>query len=116
MIVEGFMSESKEEETTGGKKLLKFSVAHEFKEKRGEDVLVKTQWVECDLYNFKNSVKFGGKLSSPEMLEKGRVVRVFGRPFVNAWVDKVSGEIKSQLKCAVEKIELLCSDSEFVGL
>lgn len=106
-IVKGRISEPKEEKTESGKSVLKFSVAHEYKEKRGEDTLLKTQWVEIDLWNFNDAVKKNEKIVSTELLLKGQGVQVTGVPFIDAWNDKDTGEIKSKLRVNAQGIELI---------
>lgn len=108
--MEGRISEPKEETTKTGKRLFKFSVAHEFKEKRDEETLLKTYWVDCALWNFKDSVKIKNEISTPELLTKGKMVKVTGQPIADAWLDKETGELKSRIKCNAESIEILTGE------
>lgn len=107
MIVEGRMTEPKEETTTGGTKLLKFSVAHEYAVKRGDDRILQTEFVECSLWNLNNAVTMDGKMTSAEMLEKGKMIKVTGFPKVDAWIDKTNGEIRTKLQCNAEAVQIV---------
>lgn len=107
MIVTGRITEPKEEVTPGGKKFLQFSVADEYREKVGEDVFLRTRFIEIDLWNFKNAVKKNDKEVATELLEKGLGVRVTGSPVFDSWNDKESNELKKKIKINAQVIELI---------
>ncbi|MHB8131106.1 MAG: single-stranded DNA-binding protein [Mobilitalea sp.] len=98
LLVEGRLSEPKQFVTKGNKAGVNYSVAHEYKEKKGEDYIVKTQWVDCVQWLEINK-------TYEEKFKKGDTVLIEGYPFSEGYVSE-GGDIKSKIKCIVQSIEL----------
>lgn len=109
VIVEGRINEPKEVTFDSGKKVLNFSVAHEYKKKDGDKTVLCTQWVNVSMWDFQNTVFVNGQSVSPELLVKGKLVHIEGYPMIEGYADQATGEIKTGLKVVVKHIDLLAA-------
>lgn len=110
LIVEGRMSEPREYKVgSDEKRVLNFSVAYEYRKKDEDRTLLCTDWVQVSVWNFKNTVYLNGQSVSPELLLKGRKVRVEGIPVIDSYTDPSTGEVKSGLKIIANRVNLFAN-------
>jgi single-strand DNA-binding protein len=90
-------------QTSNGKTVINFTVAHTEKYKNAQDVVVeKTTWLECSMWEKPNIAPY---------LKQGTLVYLTGTPQTHAYLSK-EGELRSSLRVTVRDLKLLSSKKE----
>ncbi len=102
LTLKGRIAEPKAFTANSGKKGLNFSVATERREKKGEDTVLVTDWIDC--------TQWEKELRGLATIKKGDYVKVTGYPVSEGWLDKESGEIKTKVKCIADLVDVVDSE------
>jgi hypothetical protein len=76
-----------------------FSIANEYKEKKGDDIVLLTQWIDCT--QWQNDEQPLAKI------KKGDKLNVIGIPITEVYQVKETKEFKAKLKCIVSWVEVV---------
>ena len=100
----GYLGQDATVQSTNGKTVINFSIAHSEKWKDQQGVLhEKTTWLNCSMWERPNLAPH---------LKKGTQVWVSGTPSVSAYASKADGKPMADLRLTVNRLELLGAKKE----